>query len=71
MDEQRIGPYCFWYHEHLFEPVPGGVKMTDRVIIEAPFGFLGELIYRLWIRRRLEYIFDFRAARVAALFGKA
>ncbi len=20
VDEQRIGPYRFWYHEHLFEP---------------------------------------------------
>ena len=20
VDEQRVGPYRFWYHEHLFEP---------------------------------------------------
>ncbi len=71
VDEQRIGPYRFWYHEHLFEAVPAGVKMTDRVTFEVPFGLLGEIVYRLWIRRRLEHIFDFRAVRVTALFAKS
>jgi ligand-binding SRPBCC domain-containing protein len=23
VDEQRIGPYRLWYHEHHFEPAPG------------------------------------------------
>jgi len=69
VDEQRVGPYRFWYHEHKFEPVAGGVKMTDHVTYAAPFGFLGDLVNAVWIRRRLDAIFDFRHRRIIELFG--
>jgi tRNA modification GTPase len=29
VDEQRAGPYKFWYHEHRFSAEAGGVRMTD------------------------------------------
>jgi ligand-binding SRPBCC domain-containing protein len=29
VDEQRIGPYCFWYHEHRFVTVKGDTQITD------------------------------------------
>lgn len=70
VDEQRVGPYRFWYHEHRFEPAPAGVKMTDHVTYAAPFGFLGDLVNAMWIRKRLESIFDFRAQKIAELFGE-
>jgi ligand-binding SRPBCC domain-containing protein len=70
VDEQRIGPYRFWYHEHLFDPVDGGVRMTDHVTYVVPYGILGDLLNRIWIRRRLEGIFDFRSARIDELFGR-
>lgn len=69
VDEQRVGPYQFWYHEHKFEPVAGGVKMIDHVTYAAPFGFLGDLVNAVWIRRRLDAIFDFRRRRIIELFG--
>lgn len=71
VDEQRAGPYRFWYHEHHFEPVPGGVRITDRVTYEIGWGPLGWLAERLWVRRQLEYIFDYRRGRAAAIFGSA
>jgi ligand-binding SRPBCC domain-containing protein len=40
VDEQRIGPYHFWYHEHIFEETSAGTRMTDRVTYMVPFGFL-------------------------------
>lgn len=71
VDEQRLGPYRLWYHEHRFEPVSGGVRMTDRVTYEIGWGPLGWLAERLWVRRELERIFDYRARKVAERFGAA
>lgn len=69
VDEQRLGPYRFWYHEHHFAPAQAGVTMTDQVTYAAPFGLLGEAVNALWIRRKLEGIFDYRARKIAELFG--
>lgn len=69
VDEQRAGPYKFWYHEHHFEAVPGGVKMTDLVTYEIGWGPFGWLAEKLWVRRQLEGIFAYRRQSVAARFG--
>lgn len=69
VDEQRIGPYRFWYHQHRFEALPGGTHIIDQVTYELPFGPLGELVHALWVGPRLAYIFDSRKERVAAIFG--
>lgn len=69
IDEQRIGPYRLWIHEHRFRAGDGGVWMTDRVTYALPFGPLGELAHVLFVRPRLRYIFDYRRSRVAELFG--
>lgn len=29
VDEQRVGPYSIWHHQHHFTAIPGGVEMTD------------------------------------------
>ena len=71
VDEQRAGPYKLWYHEHHFEPVSGGVKMTDRVTYDVGWGPLGWLVERLWISRQLRHIFDFRRLRVEEIFHGA
>lgn len=69
VDEQRIGPYRFWYHEHSFAPVDSGVKMTDHVTYAVPFGLIGDLVNALWIRKRLSDIFDYRKIKIDELFG--
>ena len=71
VDEQRVGPYRFWVHEHRFIPVADGVRMNDQVAYAAPFGLLGDLVNALWIRRRLEGIFDYRTRKIVELFGGA
>lgn len=71
VDEQRVGPYRFWYHEQLFEKVPRGTKMTDHVTYAVPFGSLGDILNSVWISKRLKYIFDFRKRKIAELFGGA
>jgi len=69
VDEQRLGPYRLWYHEHQFEAVAGGTKMTDRVTYEIGWGPLGWLAGKLWVDRQLAGIFDYRARKVAEIFG--
>jgi ligand-binding SRPBCC domain-containing protein len=71
VDEQRIGPYRLWYHEHHFAPAPGGVVMTDRVTYEIGWGPFGWLAGKLWVRRQLDQIFAYRRKRVAERFGGA
>ena len=43
IDEQRIGPYSLWHHQHLFELEGDKVKMTDIVTYKPPFGFIGRI----------------------------
>lgn len=70
IDEQRVGPYRLWIHEHRFESISTGVRMTDHVTYQLPFGPLGNLAHALYVHRRLEQIFDYRHAKVHTLFTK-
>lgn len=69
VDEQRIGPYRLWYHEHHFEAVEGGTQITDQVTYVMPFGFLGDIVHAVWVKNRLKGIFDFRTVKVKELLG--
>lgn len=60
VDEQRVGPYAMWHHQHLIEPHENGVMMTDIVSYKPPLGFLGSIANALFIRRQLEGIFAYR-----------
>jgi ligand-binding SRPBCC domain-containing protein len=69
VDEQRIGPYRLWYHEHVFHDAVDCVVMEDRVTYVVGFGFIGVLLNRLWIARRLDAVFDYRARKVQQTFA--
>jgi hypothetical protein len=61
VDVQLSGPYRMWHHTHDFVPAPGGgTLMRDTVRYALPLGPLGEAAHRLFVRRDLERIFDFR-----------
>lgn len=68
VDEQRIGPFRFWYHEHSFRSVSGGIEMTDKVFYVMPWGFFGRCVHAVFIRSRLEKIFNFRASYLRGLW---
>lgn len=70
VDEQRVGPYFMWHHEHKIEAIQGGVLMTDIVSYKPPFGFLGSIANEIMIKRKLKEIFDFRTKAVEEIFGK-
>ncbi|MFN2476174.1 MAG: hypothetical protein ABR526_07540 [Chthoniobacterales bacterium] len=67
VDEQRIGPYRLWHHEHTFNAVSESeTEVTDLVHYVPPLGPIGALLNKLIIRRQLVAIFDFRAQQFAA-----
>lgn len=69
VDEQRLGPYRFWYHFHEIESEAGGTRMRDRVNYQPPFGPLGRLLHPLYIRPALERIFDYRREQLEVLLA--
>jgi ligand-binding SRPBCC domain-containing protein len=69
VDEQRSGPYSFWHHKHFFREIGNGVEIEDVVDYQLPFGFLGQTMHTLSIRKKLEAIFDYRRDKLTALFG--
>ncbi|HRK62447.1 MAG TPA: SRPBCC family protein [Candidatus Omnitrophota bacterium] len=69
-DTQVRGPYKTWIHTHHFISKDGGTLMKDEVQYEVPFGFLGDFIRSLFVRREVEKIFDYRKQVIAGLFEK-
>ena len=69
VDEQRLGPYRFWYHYHELQPEKDGTIMLDRVHYRLPGGPVGRLLHLLVVRRTLARIFSFRQRQLAALFS--
>ena len=60
VDEQRVGPYAMWHHQHFIEPHENGVMMTDIVSYKPPMGFLGSIANAVLIKKQLEGIFAYR-----------
>lgn len=70
VDEQRIGPYSMWHHQHVLEVIDEVVVMKDIITYQPPFGFLGAIANRLFIRKKLDEIFDYREKAIDDYFGK-
>jgi ligand-binding SRPBCC domain-containing protein len=60
VDEQRMGPYSMWHHQHFFEEKENGVLMTDIVTYIPPYGILGQWANALFIKKQLNNIFKYR-----------
>lgn len=69
VDEQRAGPYKLWHHEHIFEVIPGGVRMIDRVRYMLFLDPMSRLMHALLVRPKLEFIFEYRRKVLEQRFG--
>ncbi len=69
IDEQRFGPYAFWHHKHYIKSIPGGIEMRDLIHYKLPLGFLGTLAHAIFVRKKLEGIFDYRFHVLKEIFG--
>lgn len=68
-DEQRLGPYALWHHEHLFRAVERGIEARDIVHWALPLEPLSAPLARLLVIPRLREIFEYRARRLKERFG--
>lgn len=68
IDDQRVGPYALWHHQHHFKAVEGGTEMTDILHYQVPFGPIGSIANWLFVERMVEEIFKYREAAVEKLF---
>ena len=69
VDEQRIGPYKLWQHQHHLIQMQEGVLMRDIVTYQPPFGILGALANKLLISKKLNEIFNYRKIVLEKKFG--
>ena len=60
IDQQVKGPYSLWHHKHSFKDCGDCVEMIDEVSYAVPFGFIGRIVNFLFIKRDLNYIFNYR-----------
>jgi ligand-binding SRPBCC domain-containing protein len=68
VDEQRLGPYQLWHHEHFFHACAAGVQVDDIVSYALKYTVLGTLIHAIWIKKRLQAIFEFRSSALRRRF---
>ncbi len=69
VDEQRLGPFAMWHHQHKLETIEGGVLMTDIVSYRPPLGLIGAIANRVLIKRKLEQVFAYRNQVLEMRFG--
>jgi len=72
IDEQRSGPYAFWYHEHYFKAGnnENETRMTDKVSYAIPYGFIGRIAQKLFVASKLNDIFNHRETTIQRIFSK-
>lgn len=68
IDDQRVGPYSLWHHQHHFKEVEGGTEMTDILHYQVPFGPIGSLANWLFVERQVDQIFEYREEAVQKFF---
>jgi ligand-binding SRPBCC domain-containing protein len=65
-DEQRLGPYRYWRHSHLFRAERGGTIVEDGVNYDVPGGWA---VHQLLVGPDLIRIFTYRQERLREIFG--
>ena len=70
VDEQRVGPYKLWHHQHKIEKTERGVLMTDILTYQISFSILGQVANTLFIDKKIEEIFDYRKKVLNSVFGE-
>lgn len=68
VDEQRIGPYAMWHHEHHFKQTEQGILVTDIVSYQLPLAPFGNFLHSILIKPRLQKIFSYRTRVIKEIF---
>ena len=69
IDEQRIGPYKMWHHEHWLRRISEQeTEISDQVHYIMPLGILGNLAHSIFVQSQLEGIFNYRRQKLVERF---
>jgi len=71
VDEQRVGPYKMWHHQHIVLPHKSGTQMDDIISYQPPMGILGTIANSVFIKSKLEEIFSYRCKALDKIFGNS
>ena len=71
VDEQRSGPYNMWHHEHLIKETDDGVIMQDIISYIPPFSFFGLILNKIFIKKQIISIFEYRETVLNRLFNES
>ena len=66
VDEQVMGPYLKWYHQHNFSNENGRTIIRDKVNYRVPGG---KIAHQLLVKKNLELIFGFRSDEITRIFS--
>jgi ligand-binding SRPBCC domain-containing protein len=70
VDEQIKGQYVRWHHTHIFKAIDENTtEMTDRVEYLSPGWILEPLITQLFVKRKVEAIFEYREQKLQQIFA--
>jgi ligand-binding SRPBCC domain-containing protein len=68
-DEQRVGPYHLWHHEHFFTPQKDGTVITrDLIHYVLPLSPWSEIVHPFIVAPQLREIFAFRQQKMLECF---
>src|SRR5207248_3098709 len=70
-DRQVRGPFKSWRHRHLFEPIPGGTRLTDDVECEPPGGLFARFLGEGVLTNQFEKLFAYRQEQTRRLLEAA
>lgn len=59
-DRQLSGPFGDFLHEHVFEEHPRGTLMRDTITFRSPFGPIGPIVDRLFMREYMRRLISER-----------
>lgn len=68
-DVQVAGPFERWEHTHSVEPIPGGTRMRDHIVIAPPAGLAGYAFNERRIRKSLDSTFAHRDRKFRELLS--
>lgn len=67
-DDQKVGPFALWYHQHFFSELDNGVLMRDEISYAIPFGILGRVANWMFVENKIKSIFNYRTKKIESLF---
>jgi ligand-binding SRPBCC domain-containing protein len=59
-DEQVSGDFSSMKHQHFFKPVENGTIMIDIFSFEAPYGFIGRILNKLYLSNYMKRLLEER-----------